>query len=114
MKQVILFIQNWWFLKKKSIQLSAAIKLCNLKQKAFNRRYFVIFDHNDKLISLCRDDIKQLKRMRKIQKGVSHIDLMENSFYYTPLSVNNDKAMTKKDRLERQKTYFEYVNAKRC
>lgn len=106
------FIRGWFFLKKKSIQLSWAIKLCDMKQQAFNRRYFVILDHKDRLISLSREDVNSLKRRKLIGKGITHLDLMEKSFYYTPLSRNNDSSISKEERVRRKRTYFEYVKRK--
>lgn len=106
------FIRNWLFLKKKAIQLSWAIRLCDLKQQAFNRRYFVILDHNDKLISLSKEDINNLKRRKLINKGITHLDLMEKSFYYTPLSRNNISGLSKEEKLLRKKTFLEYMRYK--
>jgi hypothetical protein len=115
MKQELSFLKylkQFFFLKKKAIQLKWAIRLCDLKQQAFNKRYFVILDYNDKLISLSKDDINRLKRMRLIDKRVTHLDLMEKAFYYTPLSKNNDGKMTKEEREKRKKTYMQYVKIK--
>lgn len=106
------FIRQWFFLQKKSLQLSLAIKLCDLKQQAFNRRYFVILDHNDKLISLSREDINRMKRLRLIHRSVSHLDLMENSFYYTPLARNYNNGISEEERTERKKRYMKYVKVK--
>lgn len=115
MKQDLSFFQylkKFFFLKKKALQLKWAINLCDLKQQAFNKRYFVILDHNDKLISLSKEDINRLKRMRIIDKHVTHLDLMEKAFYYTPLSKNNDGSMSKEERQKRKDTYMQYVKYK--
>lgn len=106
------FIKQWLFLQRKSIQLSLAIKLCDLRQQAFNRRYFVILDHNDKLISMSRDDVNRMKRLRLIHKGITHVDLMEKSFYYTPLSRNNNSGISKEDQKARRETYMKYIKVK--
>lgn len=106
------FARHWLFLKWKSIQLSLAIKLCDLKQQAFNRRYFVILDNNNKLISLSREDVNSMKRRRIIQKGITHLDLMEKSFYYTPLSQNNNGAISKEERAKKRRMYLQYVKVK--
>lgn len=110
---IIQFLKQWFFLKRKSIQLSLAIRLCDLKQQAFNRRYFVILDHNDKLISLSKEDINRMKRMRMIQKNVTHIDLMEKAFYYTPLSRNDSCALSPEERKKRRETYMKYIRSKK-
>lgn len=104
------FIKSWLFLAKQSVRLWMAIKLCDLKQSAFNRRYFVILDSNDNLISLSREDVNRMKRRRMINKEVTHTKLMEDSFYYTKLSDNN--SMTKDEMLKKKKLYFQYVSLK--
>lgn len=109
---IIQFLKQWLFLKRKSIQLSLAIQLCDLKQQAFNRRYFVILDHNDKLISLSREDVNRMKRLRLINPSITHLDLMEKSFYYTPLSRNNNSGISKEEQDKRRETYFKYVKKK--
>lgn len=106
------FLKQWFFLKRKSVQLSFAIKLCDLKQQAFNRRYFVLLDPNDKLISLSREDVKRMKRLKLIRKNITHLDLMEKAFYYTPLSRNDKNGISKKEQLKRRKTYMDYVKFK--
>jgi len=101
------FIKSWLFLAKQSVRLWMAIKLCNLKQSAFNRRYFVILSSKEKLISLSKSDINRLKRMKRIDKKMTHLDLMENAFYYTPISENN--SMTKEKKAEKRKLYMQYI-----
>lgn len=110
---IIQFLKQWFYLRRKSIQLSLAIRLCDLKQQAFNRRYFVILDHNDKLISLSKEDINRMKRMRMIQKNVTHLDLMEKAFYYTPLSRNDSCALSLEERKKRRETYMKYIRSKK-
>lgn len=106
------FLKQWFLLKRKSIQLSLAIKLCDLKQQAFNRRYFVILDYNDKLISLSKEDINRMKRMRLINPGITHLDLMEKSFYYTSLSRNNTSGISKEEQAKRREIYYRYIKKK--
>ena len=102
------YFKEWLYLKKKSIQLTFAIWLCDLKQKAFNRRYFVILGSNDKLLSFCKRDIDKLKRLNFLDKHMSHLDLMENSFYYTALSLNGN-GISLEERMKKRKKYLDYV-----
>lgn len=101
------------YLLRKKIELSLAIKLANLKQQAFNRRFFVILDHRDKLIALCNNDVKNLKQKKYLPKNLSALDLIEKSFYYTPLSRNNDGKITPESRRRKKDLYMKYVRAKR-
>lgn len=109
---LIQFIRQWIFLKKKSIQLTLAIKLCDLKQQAFNRRYFVILDYNDKLISLSKEDVNRMKKRRLIDKGITHLDLMEKSFYYTPLSRNDNTRISREEQKKRKENYIKFVKVR--
>lgn len=110
---LIQFIRQWIFLKKKSIQLTLAIKLCNLKQQAFNRRYFVILDYNDKLTSLSKEDVNRMKKIRLIDKSITHLDLMEKSFYYTPLSRNSNTGISREEQKKRKENYMKFVKVRK-
>jgi hypothetical protein len=49
-------------LLKRKIQLRIAINVADTKQQAFNKRYYVLPDENNKLQALCADDIDYLKK----------------------------------------------------
>lgn len=59
----IKWIREYLFHKRHSIRLSLAIKLADMKQKGWNKQYFVIFSQTDKLISLNNDEIERMKRL---------------------------------------------------
>lgn len=58
---LIHYIRLYLYLIKKAYLNSHHIP-GNLKQKAFNKRFFVILNSNDRLITLSNNDIKRLKQ----------------------------------------------------
>lgn len=106
-------IKVYLYLVKKSIALSLAISFANLKQKAFNRRFFVILNHNDKLITVCNIDIKRLKQKGYLPKHLTHYDILEKSFYYTPVFRNNSAKITPEQRRRKRRVYLAYMRAKK-
>lgn len=103
-------LKLWIRLKKSSIQLSIAIRVAKQKQKAFNKRFYVMPDYNGKLIALSKDDVNNLKRIKVMDKRVSHLDLMRECFYYTPLALNGFGKISEEDRLEKKKAWLKYYN----
>lgn len=61
-------LKNWfkqyWFYRRHALRLKLAIRLANMKQKAFNKQYFVVLSSQDKLISLNEDEIDRLRKKR--------------------------------------------------
>lgn len=106
-------IKIYFYLLKKSISLSLAISFANLKQKAFNRRFFVILNHDDRLMTVCNADIKQLKQNGYLPKHLTHYDILEKSFYYTPVSRNNSNQITPEQRRRKRRLYLAYMRTKR-
>lgn len=106
-------IKIYFYLLKKSISLSLAISFANLKQKAFNRRFFVILNHNDRLMTVCNADIKRLKQNSYLSKHLTHYDILEKSFYYTPVSRNNSNPITPEQRRRKRRLYLAYMRTKR-
>lgn len=109
----LLGIKMYFYLLKKSIALSLAISFANLKQKAFNRRFFVILNHNDRLITVCNNDIKRLKQKGYLSKNLTHYDVLEKSFYYTPVSRNNSDKITPQQRRRKRRLYLAYMKTKK-
>lgn len=92
------------------LRLHCAIKLADAKQRAYNKRYFVMPDYLNKLTVLNNDDIKWLKRARLMKKNVSHLEIMRDCFYYTPLSRNDEGSrMTVEERLKRKAKWLSYM-----
>lgn len=163
-----MFIQDfkdflkWWkdysFRKKHALKLNLAVRLADMKQRAYNKRYFIILSQNNNLISINNNEVERLKRMRRysevqlkkisksfkenvatrkkeganedeiytlnflneriliglrreklLPKNLDTIKLKKTSFYYTPLSRNNDESMTTEERKEAKIRYMTYA-----
>ena len=59
------WIKDYTHRKRHALRLTLAIKLADMKQQAYNKRYFVILSSNDKLISVHNNDIDWMKRTRR-------------------------------------------------
>lgn len=112
-RRFLFSLKVYFYLIKKSMALSLAISFANLKQKAFNRRFFVILNYNDRLITVCNTDIKRLKQKGYLSKNLTHYDILEKSFYYTPISRNNSDAITPEQRRRKRHLYLRYMKAKK-
>lgn len=104
-----LTFQEYLKLLKRKIQLRIAANVADLKQAAFNKRYYVLPNEKHKLIALCRDDVKILKKYGMMKKSVSHLDLMRECFYVTKVSLNDKPALDKKEREEKKKQWLKYA-----
>lgn len=92
------------------IRLNLAIKLADAKQRAYNKRYFVISDYRNKLTVLNNKDIEWLKKARLMNKNVTHIEIMRDCFYYTPLNKNEEgNKLSKAERLNRKAKWLDYM-----
>ena len=92
--------------------MNLAIKLADIKQKAFNRQYHIMLlslPKGDKLVSVNRNDIENFKRKKWLPKSTKMSDLIHSSsvFYSTPLSRNN-KSTTEERKSAREK-YLKYA-----
>lgn len=120
-----LFIRVFFQLKIDAIRLSIAIFMANALQRAKNKRFYVIPNHQNKLIWVCNEDIKQMKRPRKVRrlingklrtfkvrmigKNATHLDIMRECLYYTPLDRNNSNGITVEERNKKRAAWLEYM-----
>ena len=92
-----------------SVRLKLAVRMADMKQKAFNRRYYVMlleYGGRDRLVSVSRDDINRFKRRKWLPKNFSHIDAQEAGFYQTDLSRNRlDSAEAREAALRKYRRY---------
>ena len=124
-----LMVKLFFVLKIDALRLDAAIFMANALQRAKNKRFYVIENAQGKLIWLCNDDIKQMSRPRTIRrlingklryfkvrmlpKGISHLDIMKQCLYYTPIDRNNSNGITVEERNKRKEKWLEYIERKR-
>jgi hypothetical protein len=87
---------NWMFYHRYAIKMSLAIRLSDIKQKAFNKQFHVMLmelSSGDRLVSVNRDEINKLKRKKWLPKNASMLDLRDSIFYSTPLNRNNTSSV---------------------
>ena len=112
-------------LRMDALRLDIAIFMCNAFQRAYNKRYYVIRNAKEQLIWVCNDDIKSMKKPRRVRKlingklttfkvsllprNITHLDVMRDCLYYTPTSRNNTDGLTPAERLERREKWIKYM-----
>lgn len=112
-------------LQKDALRLRLAIFMANSLQKAKNKRFYVIENAAGKLIWVCNDDIKMMRRHRNVRrlingqlrtfkvrmlpKNVSHLDIMKTALYYTPSSWNNKDGLSQAERYSRSSNWLKYM-----
>jgi len=111
-KEYGIFLKKWIFYKRHSIKMSLAIRLADIKQKAFNRQYHVMLialPSGDRLTSINREDVKILVRKKWLPKDTTYFGLTHSDsvFYSTPISRNNKS--TPEERKEAREKYLKYV-----
>jgi hypothetical protein len=61
-KEYKLHFNEWLFLRRFTLKLWTARKLADMKQRAFNKQYFVILASNNRLIAINNVEVERLKR----------------------------------------------------
>ena len=109
-REIIAWAKSMYLLWRKSLRMKLAISLADMKQKAFNKRYFIMtmqIGNTEKLVSVTRDDVVRLKRKKWLPKEFTHIELEQECFYMTDLSRNN--TLSKEAREKALKKYRKYI-----
>jgi hypothetical protein len=117
-------------LRYDAFRLWVAIKFADAKQRAYNKRYYVIPDYNNKLQVLNNDEIKILQTPRNIKRLIrgkvktfktyamnphaTHLDIMRECYYYTSLKLNEiGSRIPKAERLKRKEKWLTYMEKQR-
>lgn len=132
------FENVWRFLKEKfamvvvffqlqfdALRLKFAIYMADALQKARNKRFYVIENDKGKLIWLCNDDIKEMKKPKRVRKVIdgklrtfkfwmlsprtTHADIMRDCLYYTQESLNNKNGITVEERNKKSQKWLAYM-----
>lgn len=120
------FARKIVWLRIDGLRLKWAIYMAHTKQKAYNKRFFVLPNEKHQLQVYCNSDIKRLKRgvnvrFRKNGKthtkkihlmnpNATHLDVMRECFYYTPLHLNDKHhAITEEEKNEKKKNWLQYA-----
>ena len=115
LKELILHIRVGYILKLEALKLRLAIWLSNIKQKAHNRRYFVIpitVGHNKngkpkiRLRSINNKEFNWMKSNGLLRRHMTTLELEQQCLYATPLSKNNK--WTREQREAAKARYLRY------
>lgn len=104
------WLHNWLFYRRHAIKLRLAISLADMKQRAFNKRYFVVImetPKGDKLVSINNEDFKRMKRKDWLPKGMSCLDLQNECFYQTAIGLNNKTSVQEREKAKEK--YIKYA-----
>lgn len=129
LKEMWVYFVVYIQLKHDELRLAFAIFMAKQLQKSKNKRFYVIENAKGKLIWLCNDDIKVMKKPRKVRKYINgkfrtfkfymippkttHMDIMRDCLYYTPESWNNKNGMTVEERNQKSQKWLSYLEQKR-
>ena len=129
LKEIWVYVVVYLHVQKEKLRLAFAIHMAKQLQKAKNKRFYVVPNAQDKLIWLCNDDIKEMRKPRRVRKlihgrlvtfkvrllpkNTTHLDVMRDCVYYTPESWNNSNGITVEERNKRSAKWIEYLERKR-
>lgn len=121
MRKVFYLVKHYLELRYDALRLWIAIKIANAKQKAYNKRYFVLSDTRGQLQVFNSAELKELRKARRVTKIVdgkkvtrkvylmnpkaTYLDWMRECLYHTPLSLNKG-AMSAKERQKRKSSWL--------
>ena len=118
---VVVFFQLRW----DALRLRLAVYMADTLQKARNKRFYVLENNQGKLIWLCNDDIKEMKKPKRVRKvaggrlrtfklymldpNITHLDVMRDCLYYTQESLNNKDGISVEERNKKQAKWLKYM-----
>lgn len=109
-KELRMWLNDWFFCRRHSARITLAASLADMKQKAFNKRYFVMpveLPQGDRLVSINNDDFAVLKQKKWLPPKMSTLDLERQSFYQTSLTKNNRE--NREQRKAAREKYLRYA-----
>jgi hypothetical protein len=109
-KEFRFWLRNYMFYRRHAIKLKLAIMLADIKQKAFNKRYFVVLieaQGRDRLVSINNAEFKIFKRRGWLPRKMGYLELEAGSFYQTAVGLNNRQSREQRD--SARKRYLKYA-----
>lgn len=120
LKEAWKWLGDWLYLRRHAIRLRLAMSLADMKQRAYNKRYFVVVAvtgrdkygrERERLVSINKDDFKVLKRRKWLPRDMDYLKLAETCFYQTPLSRNNK--LCREEQMKAREKYLRYARKNR-
>jgi hypothetical protein len=112
-RELYIWVHNYLVYRRQSFKMGLAIRLADIKQKAFNRQFHVMvlsLPKGEKLVSVSRDDILRFKRKKWLPKRLGRLELESSIFYSTPANRNN--SFSHKARKAAKDKYLKYSKYK--
>lgn len=103
---------NIFIYLKSIIRLNYAIDKADRAHEKTGERYYVLPDHNNKLIILDRYHFRKLKKKGRLTYKANIFDMQRECFYCTAYK-NGEGALNQKIIKVKRKMYLEYVQAMR-
>jgi hypothetical protein len=104
------FVRGWWIYHRQSVKMGYAIRLADLKQRAYNKQYHVLmFSMNgkQKVVTCNNRDINRFRRMKLLPKEAGMLELKnKNIFYSTPENRNNRSTWQEREAAKRKYLAF--------
>lgn len=111
---MIQYIKQYLDYAHHALRLHMAIRMADIKQKAYNRRYFVMpveaANGKEKLVSVSRKEAVKLRRMKWLPKNFNTLEMEQDALYYTDVNLNNKG--TAKNRKDAMRKYMRYIGKK--
>ena len=108
---MIQYIKQYLDYAHHAFRLHLAIRMADIKQKAYNRRYFVMpiesSNGKQRLVSVSRKEAVKLRRMKWLPKNFNTLEMEQDALYYTDVNLNNKG--TAKSRKDAMKKYMRYI-----
>jgi hypothetical protein len=110
LRDLLNWLSEWLLFRRQSFKMSLAIRLADMKQRAFNRQYHVMLmalPKGDRLVSANRDEIMAFRRKKWLPPKTGMAELQRSIFYSTPLNRNNRS--TPRERADAKRKYLRYA-----
>lgn len=78
-----------------------------IEENKKDKRYYVMPDHNDKLIVMCRAEFRKLRIKKRMSPEAQVKHLLKECFYFTPYA-NRDQEITEQIKQVKRTMYLKY------
>lgn len=100
-------IADLWTIFRANVRLDYAIRKAEKAHKEYGERFYVMPDHNDRLIIMRRKGMRTLRRYGCMDPRVRVKDLVKESFYFTADGAGN--CLSDAQREAKRLMYLKYV-----
>lgn len=105
--EAIGFIKSWWAYKRMGLRMQYAIRLADVKQRAYNKQYHIMLVGRT-LTSLTRDEFHILQRVGRFDRKLKWATVKERMVFYST-ELNRNNTQSKEERKKAVAKYMEYA-----